>query len=341
MILANLIKNSFRSFLLWCGVLFFCSCNSDVPYTSIDGTVQGTTYHIVYQSLQMKNFSGEINAIFLDIDSSFSLYNPSSLVSRINNNDSSARLNRHLKTLINRSMEMTVFSGSLFDITVGPLVRYYGFGNAPKTEIKQEDIDSILQFIGSEKIRIAGDRLIKSDPRITIDLNAIAQGYTVDLIAGFLDSHNVRNYLVEIGGEVRVKGVNPKHEPWRIGIDRPDEGNNSPGTQLQYIVHLNNKALATSGNYRKFYFQNGMKYSHTINPVTGKPEIHHLLSATVVSDDCATADALATCCMLMGLEKSRQKLDEINTDAILIYSSGDSSIDAYITPGLLQLIKKL
>ena len=217
----------------------------------------------------------------------------------------------------------------------GDLVR------AASSDIDSSLIDSLLQYVGMDKIRIEDHHLLKSDPNVSIDVNALAQGYSVDLAARFFDEQGVRNYMVEIGGELRTKGHNPKGQDWKIGIDRPEFGNMIPGAALQAIVRLKENSLATSGNYRKFYEENGVKYTHSIDPKTGYPAKQQLLSATIVTDECITADAYATACMVLGLEKAKAMLEKHpELQAYLIYNDDEGKYQVYYTKGFKPMIVK-
>ncbi|MFN7014169.1 MAG: FAD:protein FMN transferase, partial [Bacteroidia bacterium] len=249
-----------------------------------------------------------------------STYVPQSIISRVNKNDSTVILDEHFTTVFYHAQQVAAISNGAFDITVAPLVNAYGFGFSRKEKIDSILIDSLLQFVGYQKVKIENGKLIKDKPQIQLDFNAIAQGYSVDIIANFLEKNAVSDYMVEIGGELRCKGVNAKGNYWNIGIDKPLE--NSQKREMQTIVPLKNKAMATSGNYRKFYEEGGMKYSHTINPKTGWPVKHQLLSATVIADDATTADAFATVFMVMGKDDTLKFLEnhkELNIQVYLIY----------------------
>jgi thiamine biosynthesis lipoprotein len=191
------------------------------------------------------------------------------------------------------------------------------------------------------KVRIENERVIKDNPNIVIDVNAIAQGFSVDVVAEFLEKQGSTNYLVEIGGELKAKGINAKGNTWRIGIDKPVDGNQVAGANIQAIVEISGKSLATSGNYRKFFVENGVKYAHTINPKTGYPAKNTLLSATIIADDCMTADAYATVCMASGLEKSLEVLKKVKgLEAYLIYNDDEGKYQTYVTEGLKGMIKE-
>lgn len=301
-------------------LLFSCSHKSESNYISIGGFTQGTTYNITYESLDSTNYKNKIEALLAEFDTSLSTYNLLSLITKINNNETT-NTNYYFRKVFEKAEEVYKTSNGSFDITVAPLVNAWGFGFKNKEEITDAKIDSILKFVGFNKVYLKDSFIVKSDPRLMLDVNAIAQGYSVDVIADFLEEQGIQNYLVEIGGEVKTKGFNKKGNVWRIGIDKPIDNNNIPGENIQAIVKLSNKSLATSGNYRKFYERDGVKYSHTIDPKTGYPVTHSLLSATVIANDCMTADAYATAFMVMGLDQAydlAESLPEI--EAIFIYN---------------------
>jgi thiamine biosynthesis lipoprotein len=234
-----------------------------------------------------------------------------------------------------KSVEVFEETHGAFDLTVGPLVNIWGFGPEKRAKIDSTKIDSLLQYIGMEKIRLDGKRLIKALPGIKIDVNSIAQGYSVDVIYRFFEQRGINNFMIEIGGEVRVKGKNPKGDFWRIGVDKPVEGNSVAGETLQTIILLNNKAVTTSGNYRKFFEEDGRKYSHIIDPHTGYPYKNNLLSVTVIADDALTADGYDTGLMVLGLEGARALLKKHpELDAYMIYSDENGKYQVEFTKGI-------
>ena len=236
---------------------------------------------------------------------------------------------------------MNVISGGAFDITVGPVTRAWGFGDGPVAKHDSAYIDSLLQFVGMDKVKIEDHNVIKKYPGVKIDVNAIAQGYSVDVVCEFFESKGIKNYLVEIGGEVRGKGTNAKDKFWHIGIDKPSDGNMDPGNELQAIIEINNKSLATSGNYRKFFVEDGIKYSHTIDPKTGFPARNTLLSATVVCDDCMTADAYATAFMVLGVERSMELLPKLqDIEVYFVYSNPEGEYEVFFSEGMKKMIVK-
>jgi len=319
-------------------VLFCCSCHTEPKkYIEVTGIAQGTYYRVLYQDSKMRK--AEFDSILQKFDTTFSVYINESIISRINHNDSTVRINQQFRHFFEQSQRISKLTDGMFDITVGPLVNAWRFG--PDTTRHQlpnkQQIDSILQFVGMDKIKLAGDKCIKTDPRVQITGNANAQGYSSDIIAHYLDSLGVENYLVDVGSEMRVKGVNTKGKKWIIGITRPEEGiDNLPvAMQSDIAVILDNKSLATSGNYRKFFYNDGKKYSHTVNPLTGESYPSDLLSVTVVADDCIDADAIATACMAMGVEQSKKFFaDHPQYDAVMFYAQADSLV-FYKTNGIV------
>ena len=333
------MRNFIIVLLLGCVLI---SCNKiSSNYVNFRGFVQGTTYNITYSSVDSIVYKDQIEALLAVFDTSLSTYNKQSLITKINNNKSK-KTDEYFNEVFEKSKEVYTKTNGAFDITVAPLVNYWGFGFKNKDEIADTSIVSILNYVGLDKVKLSNSIIEKADPRVTIDANAIAQGYSVDIVAKFLDTKGVSNYLIEIGGELKTKGVNKKGKVWRIGIDRPFDNNNIPGQNLQAIIKLQDKSLATSGNYRKFYERDGIKYSHTINPKTGYPVNHTLLSVTVIADDCMTADAYATAFMVLGLEKSLQLIKKLdNIEAYFIYSDKNGKYQVKSTPEIKKLITEV
>jgi thiamine biosynthesis lipoprotein len=316
-----------------------CSKNNFVP-ARISGFTQGTTYSIVYDSStgpDVDRVRNDVEKILHEVDMSLSVYNDSSLISRINRNETTVA-DKMFSEVFNRSKEISELSDGAFDITVMPLVKAWGFGPDEHKNFDRSKLDSLMRLVGFGKVELRDGQIIKSDPRITLDVNAIAQGYTVDVICRYFSGAGVKNYLVEVGGEVRVKGKKG-NTPWKVGIDKPVDDNMTPGADLQAIVSLTDKALATSGNYRKFYVENGIKYSHTIDPKTGYPAKNRLLSASVIADDCTTADGIATACMVMGVEKSIEFIKRNpGFEGYFVYSADDGSYRSWISEELRKNI---
>ena len=308
------------------------SCNDVSNYRTIDGFTQGTTFHIVYSG-SGDSLNSAVDSILLKIDNSLSVYDDSSLITAVNQN-----LDVYVDTLFEnvfkRSVDIWRESDGAFDISAAPYFEVWGFGKGEKREVTPQMIDSIKAFVGMDKVALSEGKVVKSDNRLTLNVNAIAQGYTADVIAYEFDRRGIDNYLVEVGGEIFCKGVNPSGKRWSVGIDRPEEGNMIQGGDIQTVILLSGRGLATSGNYRKFIEENGVKYSHTINPATGRPVKHNLLSATVIASDAMTADAYATWFMVVGLDRAVEIIESRDDiDALLIYDK-DGEFKLYQSKGL-------
>lgn len=289
-------------------VLLLPGCHRGINNTiSISGAAQGTSYHITYLAGDYSNFRKSFDSIFKQIDLSLSTYDTGSIISRINRNEANVVVDPYFSQVFNKSIEVSERTNGLFDITVAPVINAYGFGFTKREKVTDTLIDSLLKFVGYKKVRMENRKIIKESPQVMLDFNAIAQGYTVDVLAAFLESKGISNYMVEVGGELRAKGAKLNDSSWTVGIQTPDESAQGPAS-LFTTLSLKNKSLATSGNYQKFYVEDGKKYTHIIDPFTGYPAKHNLLSATVIANDCMTADAYATSFMVMGLEKAKQFL---------------------------------
>ena len=303
-------------------ILFFVSCNRTINNTiKISGAAQGTSYNITYLAGEHSNYREAFDSIFKKIDLSLSTYVPASIISRINRNDTAVIIDDYFLEVFNKSIEVSEKTNGLFDVTVAPVINAWGFGFTKKEKVNKMLIDSLLHFIGYKKVRLQGNKLVKEIPQVMLDFNAIAQGYTVDVLALFLESNGISNYLVEVGGELRAKGKNINDSSWTVGIEQPNEIN-TDGASLKALIKIKNKSLATSGNYKRYYVEDGKKYTHIINPFTGYPAKSNLLSATVIAENCMTADAYATAFMVMGLEESKQFLSknkDLNLEVYFIY----------------------
>lgn len=303
----------------------------------VQGFAQGTTWHITYKSFNGEDLKPQIDSILAAFDLSMSAYNKESQLTKINNNDTSIIVDRFFKEIFDNSLHLYNISGKAFDPTVSPLVSLWGFGkHKDMRRPSQNEIDSVLDFVGLDKVTIQNGRVIKSDPRITLIFNANAQGYSVDEVARWFDSLGYTDYLVEIGGEVFAKGVNASVQPWRVGIDRPIDGSTEEDRVIQAVVSLSGKSLCTSGNYRNFFVENGVKYTHELDPVTGYPKRDSLLSVAVIAPDAVNADGLATTVMVLGLEKGFRLLDSLpDTEGYFIYATQDGSFATTQTSGFV------
>lgn len=289
------------------GSILIVSKQSNAPYHKDAGFIFGTTYTISYQC--DSNLHNKIKAELQKIDNSLSTFNKQSTITLINRNEKS-EADSMLAKVFTLAQEISAETNGAFDITVAPLVNAWGFGFDCTTAPTPEAIDSLKQIVGYGKVKLVDGKIIKQDPRVQLDCSAIAKGFGSDAIANLLRAHGIKNFMVEIGGEIVTCGNSPKRKPWKIGVTKPTEDSLGISKELQTVLNVTDKAMATSGNYRNFYYKDGKRYAHTINPATGYPVEHSLLSATVLTDNCATADAYATAFMVMGLEKAKQLLEK-------------------------------
>ena len=273
------------------------------PYQTDQGIVFGTIYKITYQSEE--NLKDEIEAELKKVDNSLSPFNKASVITHINENTDLTADSLFTEVFL-LAKQISQETHGAFDITVAPLVNAWGFGFKNAAQVDSIMIDSLHQFVGIDKVELIDGKVVKKDPRLMLDCSAIAKGYGVDCVARLLDSKGIRNYMIDIGGELVMKGENPKMETWSIGVNKPIDDSLSVNQEIQAVLKLTNVGLATSGNYRNFYYKGGKKYAHTIDPRTGYPIQHNILSATVVAPDCATADAYATSFMVLGLDSAKQ-----------------------------------
>jgi FAD:protein FMN transferase len=314
---------------------------SPMEYYKVSGNAQGTTYSVIYGSSKKLDLSDSIARILEDFDLTFSSYVPHSLISKINNTGDPMEVDPTFQYVYKLSAEINKLTWGAFDLTVAPLVNAWGFGWKNNQMPGQEKLDSLLQIIGMDKISLADGKLHKKDPRVQIDVNAVAQGYSVDVVAEYLESLGIENYLVEIGGELRGRGKKQNGHLWKIGIERPTENNDLSNRPLQATIELEDMSMATSGNYRKFYEKDGAKIVHTIDPKTGRSIQSNLLSATVLTAKCAKADALATGFMVLGLDKSISLADSLtDVDAYFIYSDSSGNFHEWASEGFLTLLQK-
>ena len=308
------------------------------PFRTNEGLVFGTIYKITYQ--HQEDLHNDIKAALMEVDNALSPYNKNSIISRINHNQDTL-LNEHFTHVFELAQKISTETEGAFDITVAPLVNAWGFGFKHSIDIAPNVIDSIGQFVGYQKIRLSDGKITKDDPRTMLDCSAIAKGYGVDVVARTLDKKGVQHYMVDIGGEVVVKGKNSRMKTWRIGINKPVEDSLSINQELQTILEVSGVGMATSGNYRKFYYKDGERYAHTIDPRIGHPVQHSILSATVIAKDCTTADAYATAFMVMGLEKSMEFCKaHPELDAYFICDGEGDTYEIHYTPGMERFMVK-
>lgn len=318
------------------------ACNRRIDtFKEIRGYAQGTTYSVTYADERRRNLSSEIDSLLLRIDLSVSTYVENSTISRFNRSDRGVKTDSIFSTVLHRSMEIARESGGLFDPTVENLVSGWGFGSRNAETMTPDKIQEMLEVTGIDLLEIRKDSLLKLKPGVRLTFNAIAQGYSVDLICELLESKGITEYLVEIGGETRAKGKNPQGEWWRIGIEKPEAS--FDGRPFQAVAALNNTSLVTSGNYRKFRVDSltGIKYSHTINPITGRPVAHSLLSASILHERAMDADAYATVMMVMGMDNGKQFLRSKGLEGFLIYSDSTGSIQTWVSEGFKKTLLPL
>lgn len=320
--------------LLVAGTIFILSRSK---YQTNQGEIFGTTYHVRYNSTQ--NLDKEIEQELFRVDTIFSLFKENSLLSRFNRGEDKGKGNTLFAEVIKLSLEISNETEGAFDITVAPLVNAWGFGFKNKQPLSNKQVDSLQKLVGYQHLSFNGKELTKDIPNLQIDCGAIAKGYAVDRIAKLLSDKGCQNYMVEIGGEVVVKGNNDKGEKWKIGINKPTQHALPTEEDLQTLLSLTNCGIATSGNYRNFYIKDGKKYAHSIDPKTGYPVQHSLLSATVISQSCAKSDALATAFMVMGLDKAKAFVEtHKDIQVYFIYADEKGNYQVWMSDGMKPLI---
>ena len=326
--------------LLVLGTIWILARHNQVtPYQTDNGLIFGTVYKVTYQCDQ--NLKAEIEAELKRFDGSLSPFNDTATITRINRNEDIVP-DTFFTNVFRRSMEISRETDGAFDITVAPLANAWGFGFKKGNFPDSAMIDSLLEMTGYEKVKLSDEgKVVKTDPRIMLSCSAVAKGYAVDVIAQLLKKKGIRNFMVDIGGEVVVHGQNPQNGPWRIGLNKPIDDSLAVNQELQAVLQVTDLGMATSGNYRNYYYKDGKKYAHTIDPRTGYPVQHSILSSTVIAKDCMTADALATAFMVMGLEEAEafcKANPEI--DAYFIYSGENGEFNTFYTEGMKKYIAK-
>lgn len=299
-------------------------------YRTSQGAVFGTTYHITYN--HNADLSTDITRVLKDVDNSLSTFNANSTISLVNKN-MQVELDSMFLYVFHLAQHVAETTSGAFDITVAPAVNAWGFGFKNAETIDNDLIDSLKQIVGYQMVKEENGVIVKEDNRIMLDCSAIAKGFGCDVVAALFDSVGIADYMVEIGGEIVVKGLNSKGSDWRIGISKPTDDSLATETELQTVLELSDRAMATSGNYRNFYYKDGKKYAHTIDPATCRPVNHNLLSVTVLAENCAVADAYATAMMVLGLERSLELCKKLeNVDAYFIYQDNEGVIQICTTP---------
>ena len=324
--------------LLIVGTVLIIRQQQVMPYQTNEGSVFGTFYHISYQS--DKDYHEDIKAALQQVDTALSMFNKQSVISRINREDG-GEVNEMFLEVYRKAEEVSKDTNGAFDITVAPLVNAWGFGFKNGEMPTPQQVDSIRQFVGWQKVTLKGNTIQKKDRRVMLDCSAIAKGYGVDVVAKVLKDKGVTNFMIEIGGEIITHGISPKRVPWKVGVIKPTDDSLATSNEYQTILNVTYKAMATSGNYRNYYYKGGKRYAHTIDPKTGYPVQHNILSATVLAPDCATADAYATSFMVMGLDGAKEILERHpELLAYLIYNDKDNQLAVWFSPSLKDKIEE-
>ena len=310
-------------------------------YFRNEGKVFGTYYNIRYEA--RADLKDSVQAALTAFDNSLSMFNPHSVLSAINANRDTTT-DAAFEAMWAEAERVYALSNGAFDITVAPLVNYWGFGTKGSVRdhetTRSRDIDSISAFVGFEKVALVNHRVVKDDYRIQLDAGAVAKGQACDMIAEVLRRQGCMNWLVDIGGEVVAHGVNDKGEPWHIGITKPNLNNEGAQEDLQQVLAVSDVCMATSGNYRNYYFADGERRSHTIDPRTGYPVQHSVLSATVVSSSCMRADALATACMVLGAEPALDMINRAGDAACYLIVAENDSLCVVESPKWAEMTTK-
>ena len=318
---------SMKNLIYLLSVLVLCSSCSTEKEMRANGYTQGTTYSIVYYN-DGQNLQYQIDSLLLDFDRVLSTYQENSYISKWNRNEVDGNQPEFFTEVVSTAIEVNDETKGAFDITISPLMDYWFSQDWNTTEIDSTTVDSLMNAIGTSKIIYEDGFYTNPSQSLTLDVNAIAQGYSVDVVASYLESNGIFNYLVEIGGEVRAAGFKSGEKSWNVGIDKPSADANQ--RDLIMSIPLDNKSLATSGNYRKFVEVNGQKLGHSLNPKTGYPATTDVLSASVIANDCITADAWATACLVLGFSESKKLIsNRSGLDAIMIYSGDDGTVSVW------------
>ena len=324
--------------LLIVGTVLIIRQQQSTPYQKNAGLIFGTTYSVTYQCDE--DLQKEIESELKKVDAEFSMFNSQSVVARLNNGEK-PELSNDFIDVFKLARQVSEDTNGAFDITVAPLVNAWGFGFKHEQMPTKEQVDSLRQLIGYQYVTLKDKTIEMQKPGMMLDFSAIAKGYGVDVVARLLEHHDIKNYMVEIGGEITTRGINPERVPWRIGVNKPNEDALDESHELQTILNVTDKSMATSGNYRNFYVKEGKKYAHTIDPKTGYPVQHTLLSATVLTDRCSKADAYATSFMVLGMDGAKQILERHKElMAYLIYTDSKGNLAVWYSPSLEDKIVK-
>ena len=309
----------------------FASCVKQPQKMVLQGLVQGSYYAITYYDEEGRNFQHEIDSIFHAVDRSVNLWVDSSVICKVNRNEE-VDLDPIFIENFEMAQKAAELSNGYFDPTISPLVAAWGFSAKTGDTITPQLVDSLKQLVDYRKVHIADGKLIKENPAMKLDFNAIAQGYTTDLVGTLLESKGIKSYIVDVGGEIFARGTKPDGKPWVVGIEKPAADWDSERV-VQQRVELQDKGIVTSGSYRKYVERDGKRYSHCIDPMTGYPVEHNLLSATVIAENATWADALASICMVMGMERSLELIKTLEgVEVFYIFVNDRNELEAYSYP---------
>ncbi len=322
--------------ILIIGSIYIIAQQRSAPYQKDEGFIFGTVYHITYQN--DNNLKQDIEAELEKVNKTFSTFDSTSIISLINQNKP-VKINDMFAEIFDLSEEISTETEGAFDITVAPLVNVWGFGFKSGQKPTKEKIDSLRLLVGYNKVKLYENGVKKKNPKIMLDCSAVAKGYGSDIVARYLREQGVKNFMVEIGGEIVTSGLSENRLPWKIGVTKPSDNKTDMNQEVETILNVTDKAMATSGNYRNFYYKGGKKYAHTIDPKTGYPVQHSLLSATVLAKNCATADAYATSFMVMGVEKAEALLEKHpELMAYFIYAGPKGELKTWYSPSMKDKI---
>ena len=322
---------------VFCVLALLSSCVNQPKKIVLQGLAQGSYYAITYFDELNRNFQHEIDSIFHAVDMSVNLWVDSSVISKVNRNEE-VTLDSIFIDNFRIAQKAARLSDGYFDPTISPIVAAWGFSYKSGDSITPQLIDSLKQLVNYQKIRIENGKVVKENPNMKLDFNAIAQGYTSDLIASFLESRGIKNYLVDTGGEIMARGSKPNGQPWIVGIEKPAKNWDSEQV-VQTRITLRDKGLVTSGSTRKYVERNGRRYSHCIDPKTGYPVEHNVLSATIMAENSVWADALASICMVMGMEKSLPLIEIMDgVEVYYIFVNDQNELETFATEGFQKLI---
>ena len=322
--------------ILIIGSIYIIAQQRSAPYQKDEGFIFGTVYHITYQN--DNNLKQNIEEELEKVNKTFSTFDSTSIISLINQNKP-VKINDMFAEIFDLSEEISTETEGAFDITVAPLVNLWGFGFKSGQKPTKEKIDSLRLLVGYNKVKLYENGVKKKNPKIMLDCSAVAKGYGSDIVARYLREQGVKNFMVEIGGEIVTSGLSENRLPWKIGVTKPSDNKTDMNQEVETILNVTDKAMATSGNYRNFYYKGGKKYAHTIDPKTGYPVQHSLLSATVLAKNCATADAYATSFMVMGVEKAEALLEKHpELMAYFIYAGPKGELKTWYSPSMKDKI---